>query len=150
MTSLRTSREVQVYVQRGFIWGLRISLSALFKSDSNYLNVFYGIIVFHIKDFIYIYIYIFYSGKCYFFFNLVSSRVSGLLIAVATFICYLLNLSQLLVHWEKESVVFLRYYEAGFHYVFPVPMETNIDGGKYDANVVYMIYSYLNFRLESL
>lgn len=76
--------------------------------------------------------------------------MSGLLIAAATFICYLLNLSQLLVHWEKESVVFLRYYEAGFHYVFPVPMETNIDGGKYDANVVYMMHSYLNFRLESL
>ena len=51
---------------------------------------------------------------------------------------------------RKESVVFLRYYEAGFHYVFPVPMETNIDGGKYDANVVYMMHSYLNFRLESL
>lgn len=45
-----------MYVQRGFIWGLRISLSALFKSDSNYFNVFYGIIVFHNKDFIYIYI----------------------------------------------------------------------------------------------
>lgn len=97
----------------------------------------------------FIYIYIFYSGKCYFFFNLVSSRVSGLLIAAATFICYLLNLSQLLVHWEKESVVFLRYYEAGFHYVFPVPMETNFDGGKYDANMVYRMHSYLNFRLES-
>ena len=47
-------------------------------------------------------------------------------------------------------MVFLRYYEAGFHYVFPVPMETNIDGGKYDANVVYMMLFYLNFRLESL
>ena len=63
MISLRTSCELQVYVQRGFIWGLRISLSALFKSDSNYFNVFYGIIVFHNKDFIYIYILFFFCFR---------------------------------------------------------------------------------------
>lgn len=69
-----------MYVQRRFIWGLRISLSALFKSDSNYFNVFYGIIVSHNKDFIYIYIVFFLFSSLLSRFYLEGSSFSWLVL----------------------------------------------------------------------
>lgn len=69
-----------MYVQRRFIWDLRISLSALFKSDSNYFNVFYGIIVFHNKDFIYIYIVFFLFSSLLSRFYLEGSSFSWLVL----------------------------------------------------------------------
>ena len=47
---------------RGGLFGVYEFPSALFKSDSNYFNVFYGIIVFHNKDFIYILFFFLFSS----------------------------------------------------------------------------------------
>ena len=87
-----------MYVQRGFIWGLRISLSALFKSDSNYFNVFYGIIVFHNKDFIYIYIYIV-------FFFLFSSLLSRFYLEGSSFSWLVLKKLALKLHQLNYEAV---------------------------------------------
>ena len=78
---------------RGGLFGVYEFPSALFKSDSNYFNVFYGIIVFHNKDFIYIYIYIYIL-----FFFLFSSLLSRFYLEGSSFSWLVLKKLALKLH----------------------------------------------------